>query len=105
MAYKYKLTPLALTDIDEAMGYISERLSNPAAAKRLYKTLLEELEGVCENPYAYPSCACYLIDDDSIRHTLVGNYALIFEVRREGRQINVLRFLYGGRDIANMELL
>ena len=104
MAYKYNLTHLALTDIDEALGYISEKLFNPAAAKRLYQALLEELDGVCENPFAYPNCSCYLIDDDNIRHALVGNYALIVEVRREEKQVNVLRFLYGGRDIANTEL-
>ena len=104
MAYRYKLTPLALADIDEALGYISEKLSNPTAAKRLYRTLLAELDGVCGNPFAYPNCACYLIDNESIRHTLAGNYALIFEVRREEKQVNILRFLYGGRDIAHMEL-
>ena len=104
MAYPYKLTPLALADIDEALGYIAERLSNPAAAKRLYRTLRQEIDSVCGNPCAFPNCTHYLIDDENIRHTLVGNYVLIYEVDRKDRQINILRFLYGGRDIANITM-
>ena len=32
MAYQYKLTPLAASDIDDALDYISDILLNPAAA-------------------------------------------------------------------------
>ena len=104
MAYKYKLTHLALSDIDEVLEYISVRLTNPVSAKRLYQALKKEIRSICENPRAFPNCSCYLIDDENIRHALVGNYVLIYEVCKEERQVNILRFLYGGRDIANTEL-
>ena len=32
MAYRYKFTPLAVADIDEALNYIAGNLSNPTAA-------------------------------------------------------------------------
>ena len=56
MAYRYRLTPLAVSDID----------------------------------------------DVRIRHSVIGNYVLVFEVDEAGQLIKILRFLYGGMDIANI---
>ena len=99
MAYRYKLTPLAMADVDEALDYIDRRLANPAAAKKLYLSLLKEVESVCSGPFSYPNCSCYLIEDNSIRHAVVGNYVLIFSVDEKDRLVKFLRFLYGRRDI------
>jgi hypothetical protein len=33
MTYQYKLTPLAVLDINDALDYISDKLRNPGAAK------------------------------------------------------------------------
>ena len=58
MAYRYRLTPLAVSDID----------------------------------------------DVRIRHSVIGNYVLVFEVDEVGQLIKILRFLYGGMDIANINI-
>jgi plasmid stabilization system protein ParE len=39
MAYRYKLTPLAIADIDDALDYISGKLLNPGAADNLYQRI------------------------------------------------------------------
>ena len=104
MAYSYKLTPLAETDIDDALGYISGTLSNPSAAGNLYQALVREIGEICDNPYGFPDCSYYLIDDATIRHSVIGNYVLVFEVDEDSQIIKVLRFLYGGMDISHTSL-
>ena len=104
MAYHYKLTPLAVTDIDEALDYISKSFLNPNAADRLYHALRKEIKSICSRPYAFPNCSYYLIDDKNIRHSLVGSYVLIYEVSPTEEVIKILRFLYGGRNISDMNI-
>ena len=104
MAYRYKLTPLAVSDIDNALDYISDKLLNPDAADNLYFAVRKEIISICDSPYAFPDCSYYLIDDDTIRHSVVGNYVLIYEVSDSEKLIKVLRFLYGGMDIAHMDI-
>lgn len=104
MAYRYKLTPLAVSDIDDALDYISDKLQNPDAADNLYFAAQKEINCICDNPYAFPDCSYYLIDEDTIRHSVVGNYVLIYAVSDSDRLIKVLRFLYGGMDIAHMDI-
>lgn len=99
MGYRYKLTPLALSDIDDALNYIGQTLSNPSAADKLYRSLMKEIDSILDGPFRFPDCSYYLIDDENIRHTVIGNYVLIFEVDESDLIIKVLRFLYGGRDI------
>ena len=104
MGYRYKFTPLALSDMDEALDYIAGSLSNPSAADTMYRNIASEIERICDRPYSFPDCSYYLIDDENIRHTVIGSYVLIFEVSKPENLIKFLRFLYGGRNIANMNL-
>ena len=104
MTYRYKLTPLAIADIDDALDYISGKLLNPGAADNLYHLLQREIISICDSPYAFPDCSYYLIDDENICHSVVGNYILIYEVSRDEKMIRVLRFLYGGRNISHTEI-
>ena len=57
---------------------------------------------ICDSPYSSPNCSYYLIDDENIRHCVVGNYILIYEISQSKIVIKVLRVLYGGRDISHM---
>ena len=104
MAYRYKFTPLAITDIDDALSYIAGNLSNPSAADNLYRNLNAAIEDICDRPYSFPDCSYHLIDDENIRHTVIGNYVLIFEVSHSENLIKFLRFLYGGMDISHQNI-
>ena len=98
MAYRYKLTPLAISDMDDVFNYISRKLLNPKA----YHGIQQEIIRICDNPYAFPNCSYYLLEDESIRHAVVRNYILIYEVSPAEEMIIILRFLYGGRDISHI---
>ena len=104
MAYRYRLTPLAIADIDDVLDYISEKLMNPGAANQLYLAIQPEIASICDRPFAFPDCSYYLIYDINIRHSVIGKYILIYEVSQSEAMIMVLRFLYGGRNISNLKL-
>lgn len=99
--FRYFLTPLALQDIDETLGYISGELHNPQAAAALLDSLEQTMERICTYPYAYPDCSLFFIQDAHIRHAPVGNYLVVYEIDEEKQKINVLRFRYAKTDLKN----
>ena len=99
--YSFSFTPLALQDLDDALSYISEQLSNPQAATELLDELEHTLASVCEFPYAFSDCSVYLISDQNIRHAMVKNYVLVFEINESEGSIIVLRFRYARTDMAH----
>lgn len=104
MAYRYKLTPLAIADTDDALDYIVRRLINPIAADNLYRAIQRGIDSICSSPFTFPDCSCYLIEDRNTRHSVNGGYILICEVFEAEGTIKVLRFLYGGKDITHTEI-
>ncbi len=99
--YSFSFTPFALQDLDDALSYISEQLSNPQAATELLDELEHTLASVCEFPYAFSDCSVYLISDQNIRHAMVKNYVLVFEINESEGSIIVLRFRYARTDMAH----
>ena len=99
--YSFSFTPFALQDLDDALSYISEQLSNPQAATELLDELEHTLASVCEFPYAFSDCSVYLISDQNIRHAMDKNYVLVFEINESEGSIIVLRFRYARTDMAH----
>ena len=98
--YSYTFTELAKSDIDETINYVSNKLNNTHAARRLYQDIISKIHVIRSLPYAYPDCQIYLIDDVYTRRALVDNYVLIYEINEINKSITILRFLYYRRDIA-----
>ena len=92
--YEYKFTELAEEDLESALEYISKQLCNAKAATELLSKTNKTIENICLFPYSYPDCTYYLISDEKIRHAIVDNYVLIYEIKDEEKQINILRFRY-----------
>ncbi len=103
--YTWKMTPLAEADIDEALSYITESLSNKTAADRLFSALNKTINNICEFPMAYPGCEPYFISDANYRHAIIGNYVLFYRANKEKEQIEILRFIYSGRNIGQWDIL
>lgn len=102
--YKYYVTPLAEQDIDSALNYISTELCNAKAALDLLDEIEHTIENIVAFPLSMPDCKIFLITDENIRHTYVNNYCLIYEVKEESKQINILRFLYCKIDFTKLEV-
>lgn len=102
--FVYKLTPLAEQDIDSALDYIANQLCNGQAAGDLLVKVENAIENICEFPYSSADCRYFLVNDENIRHVLVDNYVLIYEVKEQARQINILRFRYTRMDLTRLTL-
>lgn len=77
--YSFSFTPLGYQDLDDALAYISEQLSNPQAATELLDEVEHTLASVCEFPYAFSDCSVYLISDQNIRHAIISDRRRISE--------------------------
>lgn len=90
--YKILFRQLALDDIDRAISYLIDKLSNPQAAE----DLLNELEGALDQIEQFPySGTVYRYDmplKDEIRFTTVKNYVLYYAVADNA--VEIRRFLH-----------
>lgn len=102
--YNYKLTPLAEEDIDSVLTYISEQLFNGKAADDLLTKIENTIGRICEFPYSFADCTYFLIKDEKIRHVVIDNYVLVYEIIDEEKQINVLRFRYAKMNLTKMNV-
>ena len=102
--YTFRLTPLAEQDIDSALGYIAVNLCNSKAASDLFMEIENTIDTICTFPRSSSECLCYLIQDENIRHVPVDNYALIYEIVDELKEIRILRFRYSKMNLKNVEL-
>ncbi len=102
--YAYKLTPLAESDIDSALDYISNQLCNGQAAGDLLDKIENTIENICTFPYSSADCTYFLVNDESVRHVLIDNYVLIYEVKEQAKQINILRFRYTRMNLTQLKL-
>ena len=100
--FSYFLTPLAEQDIDSALAYITDTLCNGQAAKKLFGEIESAIERVREFPYSANDCKIFLIQDVNIRHVIIDNYVLVYEVKQAECAINVLRFCYNRMDLTKL---
>ncbi len=102
--YTYRITELYQNDIDDALGYISFQLHNPEAAEALFFKIEKEIEYITRYPYTRADCQYYYIADPHYRHSMIGNYIMVYYVDDDEKELRILRFLYGKMDISNIEM-
>ncbi len=98
------MTPLAESDIDSALDYIANQLCNGQAASDLFVKIENAIENICTFPYSSADCTYFLVNDESIRHVLIDNYVMIYEIKEQEKQINILRFHYTRMDLTRLKL-
>ncbi len=102
MPYKLVITDDAHQDLDEALGYIAHRLSNPAAAAKLLSQVEECYTQLHTFPFLYELCHDTRLQTLGYRKTVIGNYILVFRPDEAKQAVYILRFFYGGRDYEKM---
>ena len=102
--YTWKITHIANNDIDDTLSYIADILSNKTAAKKLFVSLNTTIENICNFPMAYPGCEYYYISDTNYRHAIIGNYILFYRINEPLKQIEILRFLYSGKNVTQAHI-
>lgn len=98
MAYKLMITQAAHQDLDDALHYIAQRLSNPIAAGDLLSQVEACYAQLREFPFSYALCHDARLRQSGYRKAVIGNYILVYHPAEETATVYVLRFFYGGRD-------
>ena len=89
-----------LDDLKSAVKYIKTNLQNPIAAQNLKSDVIEKINGIIDNPLAYPAVSDEYLALKGYRFALVKNYMIFFTVIE--KQIEIIRFLYGPMDWMNI---
>ncbi len=100
--YSVKFSQKAAQDLNDADDYIRRVLKNPVAAADLVLELERKLEGIREFPES-----CGVVQDSylkslGIRFLLVKNFVAFFKIEESLKEIQVVRFLYGKRQWAEI---
>ena len=98
--YKLQLSRYYREELRAAIQYIRQDLKNPVAAQRLKDEAKETYKKIKENPFMYPAVPDEYLASKGFRFVMVKNYMLFYTVI--GKEVIILRFLYGRRDWMNL---
>ena len=96
--YSYLFTETAEADVEKALDYITNELSNPEAASSFADELDEKLEEICGTPKAGRPVQNPYLKRDDVRRVLVKNYIAYYLIDEPEKKIIVLRVVYNRRD-------
>lgn len=99
--YSVRYTDLFFSDLESAPDYISNELSNPAAARSLYSKVKKETASIAKMPFSFPDCSYWYLPEAKYRHAPIGNYSVFFEVNEKERTVIFLRFMYSAMNITD----
>ncbi len=98
----FVFTKEAEIDIDQAIYYIVNELSDKSAAKRLYDRIFHTIQRICELPYSSERAENKFIKNKNVRRALIDNYLLFYLFDENKHLIVLLRFIYGKRSITEL---
>ncbi|HZK43990.1 MAG TPA: type II toxin-antitoxin system RelE/ParE family toxin [Syntrophomonadaceae bacterium] len=100
--YTIKMTPKAVTDLDNLYSYISEELFAPNPAMHI----LERIEKGIMNLKVFPFSCNYVADEflrsKGYRKLIIDNYIAFYLVDKEKKQVIIMRVLYGKQKYENL---
>lgn len=105
MAYDLLITATAKKQMRGLVEYIAVELSNPQAAARLANALDDVFIRLEENPYAFPLCHDWLLQQSGYRLIALKNVVVLFRIKEEGdavKQIIVSYVFHGKQDYPNL---
>lgn len=100
--YSIEYTATVLKSIKSSLSYISIKLFNPVAAKKLLNLINEAINKISNFPFAFPDCSIFYINDTFTRHIIIKNYILIYRINEKKNVIYILDFFYSKVKINNI---
>ena len=91
-----KLSPSALNDLQKIKAYISDELSNPIAAERTVKQIMDDYMLLEVSPYMGPSLSVIIHIETDFRYLVSGSYIIFYKVNDEN--VLIYRILNGRMD-------
>ncbi len=102
MAYDLIISPSFENDLDETLNYISNKLYSPLSAQNLLNKAEKIISNINDDPFLYPKCRNERLAQKGYHYAIVNNYLLFYSIDENIKQINILRFLYGRRNIGEI---
>ena len=104
MSYVVEMTDKAKMDLRGIYEYIAFALQSKINADRQLDRIEREILSLSEMPERYKVLDLDFEADKEVRMVSVDRYCVIYHVEKERGAVQILRILYGGRDIpAEME--
>lgn len=99
MSYVVEMTDQARTDLRGIYEYIAFALQSKINADRQLNRIEREILSLSEMPERYKVLDLGFEADKTVRMVSVDRYCVIYHVANELGAVQILRILYGGRDI------
>lgn len=98
MAYKLEFTDTFEDDLDSILFYITDKLSNPKAAGRLYENVKNTFDSVIRLPEMFSLYPSKWFEENGYHFFVVGNYLVFYTIDIEQQIIYAQGIVYGGMD-------
>ena len=99
MSYAVEMTDQARKDLRGICGYIAFKLRSRINADRQLDRIEQEILSLSEMPERYKVLDLGFDAAKTVRMVTVDRYCVIYCVAKERGAVQILRILYGGRDI------
>lgn len=93
---KIKLSPLAISDLQEIKAYISDDLSNPIAANRVINQIIDDYTLLETSPEMGAPLSAKINIATDYRYLVSGKYIVFYKTDKE--YVYISRILYGVRE-------
>lgn len=95
--YTIKIVPKAFEDLDEIYSYILDKLYNKGAAENLLNKIETSVMKLKDFPFSCRFVADEILKNKGYRRLVIENYIAFYLVRKEEKQVVVMRVLFGAQ--------
>lgn len=96
------ISPEAIEELANIHSYIAGELGSPGAAQCQLERLLTAARSLAELPDRHELVDNQRLASLGIRRMSVGRYILLYRHEPGAREVTVLHFVYGGRDVRRL---
>ena len=97
-AYRLRIMPRAVVDLDNIYGYIAGELSAPKAARELMEKIESSFMRLRTMPASCPECQDDILRQKGYRKLVVNNYIALYMVSHPEKTVTVMRVVHGRRE-------
>lgn len=101
MTWSIKYSAEARQDLRSIFECISFELLEPESAKAQVLRIMEQIHLLNEMPYRHSLYGKEPWQGRGLRFVPTDNYLIFYVVSEDNRSVNIVRIMYGGRDLQN----
>jgi toxin ParE1/3/4 len=99
MVYDVQMTEPADRDLEDIIGYIAKKLSNPGAAVGFLEEFLRQKGFLSDSPYMFPLCSNDRLQNEGYHRVLINkNFIALFLIDDENKKVTIMRIFYAKRN-------